>query len=145
MSMKNPLTPAGIEPATFRFVTQHLNHCTTTVPNRSEYQEYFLWGKYGRCLELTTLPPPCVSRLEIWEPQPPGTRRVYPSPYRDWCTFPSTIMSPYPSPTFTPFTSNAVPQSITPTHTTHSTSDNRSITMPHATQVQFFLMISFLI
>jgi len=27
MSMKNPLTPAGIEPATFRFVAKHLNHC----------------------------------------------------------------------------------------------------------------------
>ena len=27
MSMKNPLTPAGIEPATFRFVAQNLNHC----------------------------------------------------------------------------------------------------------------------
>jgi len=26
MSMKNPLTPAGIEPATFRFVAQHI--CT---------------------------------------------------------------------------------------------------------------------
>jgi len=25
MSMKNPLTPAGIEPATFRVVAQHLN------------------------------------------------------------------------------------------------------------------------
>ena len=32
MSMKNPMTPAGIEPATFRFVTQHLNHCATAVP-----------------------------------------------------------------------------------------------------------------
>ena len=32
MSMKNPLTPAGIEPATFRFVAQHLNHCATEVP-----------------------------------------------------------------------------------------------------------------
>jgi len=30
--MKNPMTPAGIEPATFRFVTQHLNHCATAVP-----------------------------------------------------------------------------------------------------------------
>ena len=29
MSMKNPLTPAGIEPATFLFVAQHLNHCAT--------------------------------------------------------------------------------------------------------------------
>jgi len=33
MSMKNPLTLAGIEPATFRFVTQHLNHCATAVPH----------------------------------------------------------------------------------------------------------------
>jgi len=33
MPMKNPLTPAGIEPATFRFVAQLLNHCATAVPN----------------------------------------------------------------------------------------------------------------
>ena len=32
MSMKNPLTPAGIEPVTFRFVAQHLNHWATAVP-----------------------------------------------------------------------------------------------------------------
>ena len=30
--MKNPVTPAGIQPATFRFVAQHLNHCATAVP-----------------------------------------------------------------------------------------------------------------
>ena len=30
--MKNPMTPAGIEPATFQFVAQHLNHCATAVP-----------------------------------------------------------------------------------------------------------------
>ena len=30
--MKNPLTPGGIEPASFRFVAQHLNHCATAVP-----------------------------------------------------------------------------------------------------------------
>jgi len=29
MSMKIPLIPAGIEPATFRFVAQYLNHCAT--------------------------------------------------------------------------------------------------------------------
>jgi len=27
MSMKSPLTPAGIEQAAFRFVAQHLKHC----------------------------------------------------------------------------------------------------------------------
>ena len=52
--MKNPLTPAGIEPATFRFVAQHLKHCATAVPNdctanwekgstRSHSVEYSLW------------------------------------------------------------------------------------------------------
>ena len=30
--MKNPLTPAGIEPATYRIVAQHLNHWATAVP-----------------------------------------------------------------------------------------------------------------
>jgi len=26
------MTPAGIEPATFRFVVQHLSHCATAIP-----------------------------------------------------------------------------------------------------------------
>jgi hypothetical protein len=30
--MKIPLTPAGIETGTFRFVAQELNHCATAVP-----------------------------------------------------------------------------------------------------------------
>jgi hypothetical protein len=29
-------------------------------------------GKDGRCVVLTTLPPLCAYRLEIWEPQTPG-------------------------------------------------------------------------
>jgi len=37
------------------------------------------WGKGGRCVGLTTLPPSCVDRLEIWEPQPFGTLRTFPS------------------------------------------------------------------
>ena len=32
MSIKIPLTPAGIEPATFRIVEHHLNHCATAIP-----------------------------------------------------------------------------------------------------------------
>jgi len=36
--MKNPLTPAGIVPATFRFVAQHLKHCATGVPTTSVYR-----------------------------------------------------------------------------------------------------------
>jgi hypothetical protein len=31
------------------------------------------WGKGGRCVRLTTLPPSCAECLEIWEPHTPGT------------------------------------------------------------------------
>jgi len=34
------------------------------------------WGKGGRCVGLTTLPPSCADGLEIWEPQLPGTLRA---------------------------------------------------------------------
>jgi len=30
------------------------------------------WGKGGRCVGLTTLPPACADCFEISEPQPPG-------------------------------------------------------------------------
>jgi hypothetical protein len=33
MSMKNSMTPSGIEPTTFWFVAQYLNHCATAVPD----------------------------------------------------------------------------------------------------------------
>jgi len=38
--MKNPVTPVGIEPATFRFVAQHINHCATAVPKITKMQFY---------------------------------------------------------------------------------------------------------
>ena len=46
------------------------------------------WGGKGdRCVGLTTLPPSCVDRLEIWEPQPPGTLRACPGLKWDCFTF----------------------------------------------------------
>jgi len=38
---KIPVTPAGIEPATFRFVAQHLNHCATAVPCKARRRRKF--------------------------------------------------------------------------------------------------------
>jgi len=49
-----------------------------SASNRNEYREYFLWGKGGRCVGLTTLPPSCADCLEIWELQLPGTLRACP-------------------------------------------------------------------
>jgi len=46
--------------------------------NRNEYQEYFLGGKGGRCVRLTTLPPSCADSLEIWKPQTSGILRACP-------------------------------------------------------------------
>jgi hypothetical protein len=41
-------------------------------------QEYFLRGKGGRCVRLTTLPPSRADCLEIWEPQSPGNLKACP-------------------------------------------------------------------
>src|SRR5215468_5222175 len=49
------------------------------------------WGKGGRCVGLTTLPPSCADCLKIWEPQPPGTLRACQGLYRDCFTFTFTF------------------------------------------------------
>jgi hypothetical protein len=48
-----------------------------SASNRNEYQKYFLGGKGGRCVGLTS-PSSSADCLEIWEPQPPGTLRACP-------------------------------------------------------------------
>jgi len=69
MSMKNPLTPAGIEPATFRFVVQHLNHCATaTETSTRNISGVGVGGKGSRYVGLATLPTPNADCLEGWEP-----------------------------------------------------------------------------
>jgi len=41
------MTPAGIEPATFRFVAQHLNHCPAAVPKcLCIHSEYYRVSKH---------------------------------------------------------------------------------------------------
>jgi hypothetical protein len=75
---KNTVTPPAIEPATFRFVAQCLNHYATARHNKNKFQQYFLGGKGGRCIGLKALPFPCADCFKICEPQPPGTLRSCP-------------------------------------------------------------------
>jgi len=63
---KFPMTPAGIEPATFRFVAQHLNHCATAVPKR-----------YHSVTSIQILPIPKVETCK----HPHKTSPVSKSPY----------------------------------------------------------------
>jgi len=62
--MKNPLTQAGIEPTTLRFVAQHLNHCATTVSIvlRTVVKIYPSVGTYCR-----KVPPECILFTRLHE------------------------------------------------------------------------------
>jgi hypothetical protein len=53
-----------------------------SVANRNEYQKYFLGGRGGRRIRLTTLPR--ADCLEIWEPRPLGTLWVCYRPVQGW-------------------------------------------------------------
>ena len=60
----------------------HYGSGVNATSDSNEYQEYFLGGKGGWCVGLTTLPPKYADCLEIWELQLPGTLRACPDLYR---------------------------------------------------------------
>jgi len=52
----------------FSMTSSFRPHCGsefTSVSDKNEYQEYFMGGKGGRCVGLTTLPPSRADCLEI--------------------------------------------------------------------------------
>ena len=58
------------------FFRSHYDPGVDSASNRNEYQENFLGGKCGRCIRLTTLPPPCAvvmksGNLNLLEPSGP--------------------------------------------------------------------------
>ena len=87
------MTPSGIEPATFRFVAQHLNHCANAVPvlggvlicylrqclysslrsitnytNMAVKRTLFVYHRFGHfCTDSTTIIP--FSTLYLWGPR----------------------------------------------------------------------------
>ena len=59
-----------------KYFRSHYGPGVDSASNRSEYQEHFLGGKGGRCVRLTTLPPPCAvvtksGNLNFLEPSGP--------------------------------------------------------------------------
>jgi hypothetical protein len=54
------------------------NALGSTQPLTEMRTKNISWGKDGRCVGLTTLPPSCANCLEMWEPQRPGTLRACP-------------------------------------------------------------------
>jgi len=66
------MTPSGIEPATFRFVAQHLNHWATAVPGlsvpvqNSETESEFLMKWVQNCFEVYGYLP--LTKLEVEMP-----------------------------------------------------------------------------
>jgi len=64
--MKNPLTLAGIETATFRLVTQHLKRCATAVPCGIQYMglNYDLFAEISLSQSTTILFDECRRHIE---------------------------------------------------------------------------------
>ena len=63
------MTPPGIEPATFRFVTQHLNHCATAVPKNCVITSFFRLPTRCKNVEISLqILQPRLSYLQILTP-----------------------------------------------------------------------------
>jgi hypothetical protein len=59
-----------------KFFWSHYGPGVDSASNRNEYQDYFLGGKFGRCVRLTTLPTSCAvvkksGNLNFLEPSGP--------------------------------------------------------------------------
>jgi hypothetical protein len=55
----------------------HWHNLRSTQPLReTSTRNISWWGKVGRCVDLTTLPPSCADCVEVREPQTPGTLRA---------------------------------------------------------------------
>ena len=52
---KIPITSSGIEPANFRFVDQHINHCATAVPGLLRHNYHLLHTLHSKSTDMHRL------------------------------------------------------------------------------------------
>jgi hypothetical protein len=71
ISPQTEFDPRTVQPVASRYTDRAI-----PARNRNEYQGYFLGGKGGRCVGLTTLPPYYADCLEVWKPASSGSVRV---------------------------------------------------------------------
>ena len=100
------MTPAGIEPATFRFVARHLNHCATAFPLSVQYVISLLFASlyYFQITRLKfffeffvsfnlalyfcvfvlilLMCCPCPIFVQVYRPLPPGGNQIAANKYR---------------------------------------------------------------
>jgi hypothetical protein len=74
MSLKNPVTPPGINPGTVRLVAQRLNHCATPDPDKSQVFTLNVMHLIGEaipqavCRRLLTTEAPVPSQVQaLWD------------------------------------------------------------------------------
>jgi len=69
-----PMTPAGFEPATFRFVAQHLNHCAAAVPYLTDVHQLIVKLRnvlpgfasvFSAVVFRTHCTSPCIQRMPV--------------------------------------------------------------------------------
>jgi len=83
MPMKNPLTPAGIETATFRFVAQHVKHCVTAVSQVCsrlyclDLCKYTLWHSHNAGNHLTTRFSERIPVVKLRMTPPPPKKKTF--------------------------------------------------------------------
>ena len=85
--LRHCATSRKVAVSSFRWYNSSGRSGVDSAYNRSEYQEYFLGDKGGRCVGLTILPPSSADCLEIWELVPSGNPWAWQRVYRDCFTF----------------------------------------------------------
>jgi hypothetical protein len=73
VGIEPPRAPGYYNNPSGRIMTLGFTQSLTEMSTRNNS-----WGKGGRCVGLTTLPPSCVDYLEMWDSQPAGTLKVCP-------------------------------------------------------------------